>query len=169
MPTPATNYKPANMAPVTPHLICRGAAEAIDFYVKAFGAIEQGRFAGADGKIMNAMITIEGGSIMLVDENPDYGMKGPKVLGGSPVSVHVYVPDVDAFAAHAVANGATLTMPVEDQFWGDRFCMIADPFGHAWSFATHKFDPTPEEMAAAAGKTTDQCGPEGAVSKEPAE
>lgn len=169
MPTLATNYRPENMGAVTPHLVCRGAAEAIDFYVKAFGAVEKGRFAGADGKIMNAMITIEGGSIMLVDENPDYGMKGPQALGGSPVSVHVYVPDVDAFATHAVANGATLTMPVEDQFWGDRFCMLTDPFGHAWSFATHKFEVTPEEMAAATSDMSGECGPESAMSKEPAQ
>ncbi|SON57336.1 putative enzyme related to lactoylglutathione lyase [Hartmannibacter diazotrophicus] len=146
MPTPAQNYRPGAMSPATPHLICRNAAAAIDFYVKAFGAQEMGRLNAPDGTIMNAMIAIEGGSIMLVDENLDYGMKGPETLGGSPVSVHVFVPDVDAFAAKAEAAGATITMPVGDQFWGDRFCMMRDPFGHHWSFATHKLDMTPGEL-----------------------
>ena len=150
MPKPASYYRPANMSPVTPHLICRDAASAIDFYVRAFGAQEHGRMPGPDGKIMNAMISIEGGSIMLVDENVEYGMRGPQSLGGSPLSVHVYVADVDSFADHAEAEGAKITQPVADQFWGDRFCMMVDPFGHNWSFATHKTDLAPEEMGQAA-------------------
>lgn len=150
MPTAATSHKPDNMSAISPHLICRNAAQAIDFYVRAFGAEETGRFNGPDGKIMNAMISIQGGSIMLVDENLDYGMRSPQTLDGSPVSVHIYVPDVDAFAARAVKEGAQITMPVADQFWGDRFCMMVDPFGHHWSFATHKLEMTPDELSQSA-------------------
>ncbi|PWW03362.1 putative glyoxalase superfamily protein PhnB [Hoeflea marina] len=150
MPTAAKSFKPEGMNPVTPHLICRGAAEAIDFYVRAFGAVENGRMPGPDGKLMNAMITLQGGTIMLVDENFLHGMKSPQSYGGSAVSVHVFVPDIDAFAARAEAEGAEIMMKPEDQFWGDRFCMMRDPFGHVWSFATHQYDLTPEEMAAGA-------------------
>ncbi|TDH39468.1 VOC family protein [Pseudohoeflea suaedae] len=147
------------MQPVSPHLICRGAAEAIDFYVRAFGAVERGRFAGPNGKIMNAMIEIEGSSIMLVDENLAYGMKGPLEYGGSPVSMHVYVRNVDDFVARAQDAGGTVTMPAANQFWGDRFAMMRDPFGHVWSFATHIFDPTPDEMQAGAMAEADEgCG-----------
>ncbi|MEM5473326.1 VOC family protein [Hoeflea sp. AS60] len=153
MPTPATSHKPDTMRPVSPHLICRGAADAIDFYVRAFGAVENGRMAGPDGKLINAMITLEGGTIMLVDENMMFNLKSPMTLGGSAVSIHVFVPDVDAFAARAEAAGAEMMMRPDDQFWGDRFCMLRDPFGHVWSFATHKFDLTPEEMHEA-GKAT---------------
>lgn len=146
MPTPAKSHKPEMMNPVTPHLVCRGASDAIDFYVRAFGATENGRMAGPDGKLMNAMITLQGGSIMLVDENMMFNLKSPQTLGGTAVSIHVFVPDVDAFAAHAEAEGAEVMMKPDDQFWGDRFCMLRDPFGHVWSFATHKFDLTPDEM-----------------------
>lgn len=158
MPTPAKSYRPDNMNPVTPYLICRDAAAAIDFYVKAFGAVEHGRMPDPSGRIVNAMITISDGSIMIMDEMPEMGAQSPQALGSSPVSIHVYVPDVDAFAAHAEKNGATITMAVSDQFWGDRFCMMADPFGHQWSFATHKWDQTPEEMAEAAKASFDQMG-----------
>ena len=150
MPTAAKSFKPEGMNPVTPHLICRGAGDAIDFYVRAFGAVENGRMPWPDGKLMNAMITLQGGSIMLVDENILYNMKSPQTLGGTAVSIHVFLPDVDAFAAHAEAEGAEMLMKPDDQFWGDRFCMLRDPFGHVWSFATHKFDLTPEEMSAGA-------------------
>ena len=150
MPTSATHYKPDGMSPVSPHLVCRGAADAIDFYVRALGAVEKGRMPGPDGKIMNAMITIEGASIMLVDENMMHNLRSPQTLGGSAVSIHVFVADVDAFAAHAEAEGADMLMKPDDQFWGDRFCMLRDPFGHVWSFATHKLDLTPEEMGKAA-------------------
>ena len=149
MPTSATSYIPQNMRPVTPHLVCRGAAAAIDFYVRAYGAVENGRTAGPDGKLINAMITLQGGTIMLIDENMMFDMTSPQTLGGSGVSIHIFVPDVDAFAAHAEAEGADMMMKPSDQFWGDRFCMLRDPFGHVWSFATHTFDLTPAEMAEA--------------------
>ena len=158
MPTPAKSHRPDTMSPVTPYLVCRDAAAAIDFYVKAFGAVEQGRMPDPQGRIINAMISIEGGSIMLMDEMPEMGARGPLALGGSPVSIHVYLSDVDAFAAHAEKSGATITMPVADQFWGARFCMMADPFGHQWSFATHKWDKTPDEMATDAKAMFDQMG-----------
>lgn len=158
MPTPAKHHRPDTMSPVTPYIICADAAAAIDFYVKAFGAVEYGRMPDPQGRIINAMISIEGGSIMVMDEMPDMGARGPLALGGSPVSIHVYVPDIDAFAAHAEQNGATITMPVSDQFWGSRFCMMSDPFGHSWSFATHKWDKTPDEMAADAKAMFDQMG-----------
>jgi uncharacterized glyoxalase superfamily protein PhnB len=142
--------------PLAPHLICAGAAEAIDFYKRAFGAEEMIRIPGADGKLMHASVCINGAIIMLVDENAEMGMRGPISLGGSPVSIHLNVEDVDAAVDRAVKAGADLTMPVADQFWGDRFGMIRDPFGHVWSLATHVRDVSPEELMAAA-KNVD-CG-----------
>lgn len=158
MPTPARHHRPDTMSPVTPYIICRDAAAAIDFYVKAFSAVEHGRMPDPQGRIINALITIEGGSIMIMDEMPEMNARGPQSLGGSPFTIHVFVPDVDAFAAHAEKSGATVVMPVSDQFWGDRFCMMADPFGHSWSFATHEWDKTQEEMATDAKVMFDQMG-----------
>ena len=122
--------------PVTPHLVCDGAAEAIEFYKQAFGATEVTRMADPNGKLMHAMVMINGSSVLLVDEFKDYGAISPKTLGGSPVTIHLTVPDVDAYVARAVEAGAKITMPVEDQFWGDRYGVIEDPFGHSWSIAT---------------------------------
>jgi uncharacterized glyoxalase superfamily protein PhnB len=137
---------PQDMHTITPHLICAGAADAIDFYKKAFNAVEAGRLPGTNGKLMHAMIRIEGSAVMLVDEMPEWGALSPKSLKGSPVTIHIYVVDVDAFVARAVAAGAKITMPVEDMFWGDRYGKLEDPFGHHWSVATHIRDVTPEEM-----------------------
>ena len=137
---------PQGMHVVTPHLVCAGAADAIEFYKKAFGALEGGRMPGPDGKLMHAMIRIGGDAIMLVDEMPQWGALGPKALKGSPVTIHLYVEDVDAFVARAVTAGAKVTMPVADMFWGDRYGKIEDPFGHHWSVATHVRDVTPDEM-----------------------
>jgi uncharacterized glyoxalase superfamily protein PhnB len=137
---------PQDMHTITPHLICAGAADAIDFYKKAFKAVEAGRLPGPNGKLMHAMIRIEGSAVMLVDEMPEWGALSPKSLKGSPVTIHIYVVDVDAFVARAVAAGAKITMPVEDMFWGDRYGKLEDPFGHHWSVATHIRDVTPEEM-----------------------
>lgn len=135
---------------VSPHLICAGAADAIDFYKQAFGAEEMMRIPGPDGKLMHACITINGSSIMLVDENLEWGMRGPKSLGGSPVSVHLIVADADADFDRAVAAGATPIMPMEDAFWGDRFGLLEDPFGHRWSLATPQKVLTQDEILAAA-------------------
>lgn len=154
---------PKHMHSITPHLVCDGAAEAIEFYKKAFNAVETARMQTPDGKIMHAAVRIGDSTVMLVDEFPDYGSVGPKKLNGSPVTMHVYVPDVDRVFAQAVAAGATVRMPLEDQFWGDRYGQVVDPFGHNWSIATHVKDLTQEEMMAAMNEMQpDQanCGPQ---------
>jgi len=137
---------PQDMHSVTPHLICAGAAKAIDFYVKAFGATETARLPGPDGRLMHAAVKIGDSQVMLVDEMPEYGALSPKSLKGSPVTIHLYVDDVDAFVKRAVKAGAKVTMPVEDQFWGDRYGKLEDPFGHHWSVATHVRDVSADEM-----------------------
>ena len=121
---------PHDMHTVTPHLVCDGAADAIEFYKKAFNAVETARMRTPDGKIMHASVRIGDSTVMLVDEFPDYGSVGPKKLNGSAVTIHLYVPDVDRVFAQAVAAGATVRMPLENQFWGDRYGQVVDPFGH---------------------------------------
>ena len=143
---------PEGMHTVTPHLVCAGAAAAIDFYVAAFGAIDAGRMPGPDGRLMHAQVRIGDSHVMLVDEMPEWGAFGPLALKGSPVTIHLYVPDVDASVARAVAAGATVTMPVADMFWGDRYGQVVDPFGHRWSLATHVRDVSREDMQAAMAK-----------------
>jgi len=143
---------PDGMHTVTPHLICAGAADAIEFYKKAFNAVEIGRMASPQGKLLHGLIRIGDSKVMLVDEFPDWGSFGPKSLKGSPVTLHLYVEDVDAFVAHAAAAGAKITMPLQDMFWGDRYCKLEDPFGHQWSIATHVRDVSPDEMRQAAQK-----------------
>lgn len=130
---------------VTPYLIVNAGAKALDFYARAFGAIERLRI-DAGGKIGHAEITIGDSCVMLADEHPEIGALGPTTVGGSPVSLHLYVEDVDAVVARAVAAGATLVRPVADQFYGDRVGGVADPFGHRWFIATHKEDLSPEEL-----------------------
>jgi len=137
---------PEGMHSITPHLVCAGAAEAIEFYKKAFGAVEGARLPGPDGKLMHAMIRIGDSAVMLVDEMPQWGALGPKSLKGSPVTIHLYVEDVDAVVKRAVSLGAKVTMPVDDMFWGDRYGKLEDPFGHHWSIGTHQRDVTAEEM-----------------------
>ena len=137
---------PDDMHSVTPHLVCAGAAEAIEFYKKAFGAVEGGRLTGPDGKIMHAMIRIGGSAVMLVDEMPQWGALGPKALKGSSVTIHLYVEDADATFQRAVKAGAKVLMPIADQFWGDRYGKLEDPFGHHWSVATHMRDVSSQEM-----------------------
>lgn len=151
---------PHDMHTVTPHLVCDGAADAIEFYKKAFNAVETARMRTPDGKIMHASVRIGDSTVMLVDEFPDYGSVGPKKLNGSPVTMHVYVPDVDRVFAQAVAAGATVRMPLENQFWGDRYGQVVDPFGHNWSIATHVKDMTPEEMNEAMQSMNPECGPQ---------
>lgn len=144
-----TEIPPNGMNVLSPHLVIDGASEAIDFYTKAFGAEEVARMPGPDGRLMHGSVRICGTSVMLVDENPAWGLLSPNALGGSPVTIHLYVPDVDAFVARAVAAGATVTMPVADQFWGDRYGVIKDPFGHSWSIATPVREVSREEAMAA--------------------
>jgi PhnB protein len=136
----------ANVQTVTAHLICAGAADAIDFYVRAFGAKEEIRIPGGNGKLMHAAVRIGNSTVMLAEETPDWGALSPKSLKGSPVTLHLVVPNVDAFVANAVKAGAEVTMPIADMFWGDRYGKLEDPFGHHWSVATHQRDVTPQEM-----------------------
>jgi PhnB protein len=143
---------PEGMHTVTPHLICNGAADAMEFYKKAFNAVEMGRMADPKGKLLHGAIRIGDSMVMLVDEFPDWGAFGPKSLKGSPVTIHLYVEDVDSFVAHAAAAGAKITMPPQDMFWGDRYGKLEDPFGHQWSVATHVRDVSPDEMKQAMQK-----------------
>jgi PhnB protein len=137
---------PEGMASVTPHLTVEGAADAIEFYKKAFDAREMARLPGPGGKLMHAQIMIGDSHVMLADDFPDYGGFGPRHLKGSPVTIHLYVSDADAVFNRAVAAGATVRMPIADMFWGDRYGVITDPFGHHWSIATHIRDLTPDEI-----------------------
>ena len=155
MTTSKVNSVPQGMHTVTPHLVCAGATDAIEFYKNAFNAVEMSRMPGPDGKLMHAAIRIGDSVVMLGDEMPNWGALGPKALKGSPVTIHLYVEDADAFAARAVAAGAKLTMPVADMFWGDRYGQIEDPFGHHWAVATRQRDPSPQEMQDAMKK---MCG-----------
>jgi len=132
---------------VTPYLIVDGAARAIDFYRKVFGATEKMRMPGPGGKVGHAELTIGDSMLMLADEHPDMGHRGPLAYAGSAVSLMVYVPDVDATVKAAIADGAKVVRPVENQFYGDRLGTIEDPFGHRWHVATHVEDVAPDEMA----------------------
>jgi PhnB protein len=137
---------PAGFEAATPYLCVKGAAKAIEFYKEVFGAVEMMRMGDADGRIVHAEIKIGAAPIMLADEFPEMGVVSPETLGGSPVTIHIYFEDVDAIAERAIAAGAKILRPVEDQFYGDRAGKIQDPFGHIWSIATHKEDLSPEEM-----------------------
>jgi PhnB protein len=135
---------------VTPGLALRDTAGAIDFYKKAFGAKEKGRMPGPDGKIMHAELRIGDSSIMVGEEMPQMGNPSPATLGGSPVSLYIYVKNVDKAFEQAVNAGATVEMPVADMFWGDRYGAVKDPYGHKWGLATHKRDMSPKAMKQAA-------------------
>ena len=152
MTNPAVKPIPEGMHSVTPHLVCDGAAKAIDFYKKAFGAVEITRLPGPGGKLMHASVRIGDSVVMLVDEAPEWKSFGPTALKGTPVTIHLYVPDADATQAQAAAAGAKVTMPVADMFWGDRYGQVEDPFGHRWSIATHVRDVTHAEMEEAMRK-----------------
>jgi uncharacterized glyoxalase superfamily protein PhnB len=132
---------------VTPHLVIRQCAKAIEFYKKAFGAEELCCIRGPDGQsVMHAELKFGDSVVFLCDECPDYGALSPQSLNGSPVTIHVYVNDADAAYQRAVAAGATATMPLQNMFWGDRYGKLKDPFGHHWSIATHIEDVSPEEL-----------------------
>lgn len=137
---------PEGFHALTPHLTVRDAAKAIEFYTKAFGAKEKGRFTGPDGKaIMHATLQIGDSMIMLNDESPDWQCLSPLSKPGAGFCIHLYVNDVDVVFNRAIQAGATATMPVADMFWGSRYGQLKDPFGHVWSIATHKEDVSPEE------------------------
>jgi uncharacterized glyoxalase superfamily protein PhnB len=143
----ATKPIPEGYHTISPSLTIDGAAEAIEFYKRAFGATERSRMPTPDGKVAHAEIEIGDSIVMLNDPFPQSSVKPPKELGGTSVSLFLYVEDVDSVVQDAIDAGATVTMPVEDQFWGDRFGTVADPFGHHWGIATHKEDLTPDEIA----------------------
>ena len=137
---------------LTPYLIVNDAAGAIAFYKKAFGAAELLRMPAPGGRVGHAEVRIGDSRIMLADEFPDMGARGPKAFGGSPVSLHLYVEDVDATTRRAIAAGATELRPVKDQFYGDRLGSVTDPFGHVWHISTHKEDVPVDELKRRAEK-----------------
>jgi PhnB protein len=141
----STKPIPEGYHSVTPYLIMNGAAAAIDFYKKAFGATELFRMDHG-GKIGHAELKIGDSPIMLADEQPSMGYVGPQALGGTPISLMIYVEDVDKIYKQAIASGGVELKPLQDQFYGDRSGTLKDPFGHVWTVATHKEDVTPEEM-----------------------
>jgi PhnB protein len=149
---------PEDMHTITPHLVCADALKAIEFYKRAFGAVEGGIMLTTDGKLMHGQIRIGDSSLMLMEENKQWECIGPNSLGGTPVTIHLYVKDCDAVYAKAVAEGATSKMAPADMFWGDRYSVVTDPFGHCWSIATHTRDVSMEEMQAAAAKMGDCAG-----------
>ncbi|MEQ8764462.1 MAG: VOC family protein [Planctomycetota bacterium] len=139
---------PAGSHTITPHLVVQGAADAIEFYKKAFGAEELFRMPGPDGKsVMHAELQFGNSRLYICDEFPDMGACGPKSVGGTSVTIHLYVEDADAVAKQAESAGAKVVMPVTTVFWGDRYGKLEDPFGHNWSVATHVEDVAPEDMA----------------------
>lgn len=144
---------PDGYTSVTPHIIVHDCAAAIEFYKRAFGAEERCRMPGPDGnKIIHAEIKIGNAIVMLCDEFRDFGQTAPTTLGGTPSGIHLYVEDADAAFEKAVLAGATIEMPLQNMFWGDRYGKVVDPFGHSWSIATHIKDMDPREMAEAGKK-----------------
>ncbi len=137
---------PAGSAAVLPYLVIKNAAAALDFYQKAFGAETTMRLNMPSGVVMHAEMRIGGATFMFSEQSDEWGNKSPDMLGSSPVTLMVYVPDVDAFVQRAAAAGATITMPVSDQFWGDRSGCLQDPFGHLWMISTHIEDVSEQEM-----------------------
>ena len=137
---------PVGYHTITPSLVVRDAAAAIEFYKRAFGAEELGRMAGPDGKIMHAEIQIGDSRVMLGEENEQWGVKSPLTTNGNPGSLHIYVEDADASFERALKAGATVKYPLEDAFWGDRYGKLADPFGHEWGIATRVKELSPAEM-----------------------
>ncbi len=140
------NFIPTGYHAVTPYLCVKGAAQAIEFYKRAFGAKEIMRMPGPNGTIGHAEIQINNFRIMLADEFPEMNFRSPQAFGGTPVGINLYVKDVDAVAKKVVATGAKLLRPVADQFYGDRSCSAEDPFGHVWHIATHVKDVSMREM-----------------------
>jgi PhnB protein len=137
---------PEGFSTVTPHLNVRDAGQALEFYKKAFGAKETVRMPGPGGKILHAEIKIGDSHLFLADEMPEWGSRSPLTIGGTATAICLYVDDADAVFNQAVAAGAKVLMPLQDQFWGDRYGKLSDPFGHEWAVATHLEDLSPEEM-----------------------
>ena len=140
------NAIPDGYHSVTANLVIKGASKAIDWYKQALDAQELYRMPGPDGRLMHAEIKIGDSVIMLTDEMPEMGGKGPETLGGTPVSLMIYCKDCDTLFTRAVGAGASVRMPLEDAFWGDRWGMVTDPFGHVWAIATRKKNLSLDEM-----------------------
>jgi PhnB protein len=134
---------------LTPYICCRGAADAIEFYQKALGAETLSAHSFPDGRILHAALRVGDATFYLMDEFPDHGAVGPTTLGNSPVTLHLQVADCDAVFERAVAAGCEVRMPLQEMFWGDRYGMVSDPFGHKWSIATNVRQVSPEEIAQA--------------------
>lgn len=152
------HFIPKGYHAVTPYLACAGAARAIAFYKKAFGATEVMRMPAPGGKVGHAEVKISGARIMLADEYPDMAFLGPRARGGTPVHIHVYVKNVDAMMKRAVAAGAKLVREVSDQFYGDRSGSVEDPFGHVWHLATHVRDVSMAELRKGAAQKVRESG-----------
>lgn len=148
--TRAAKPVPAGHHTVTPFLVVDGAADALAFYARAFGAVEQARIVAPDGKILYAATKIGDSIVMLNDEFPQMQAIGPKKRGGTAVTMHLFVENADAAFAQAAAAGAQIVMPLQNMFWGDRYGLVVDPFGHAWSIAMRLQDLTPAELQQAA-------------------
>jgi PhnB protein len=146
------HYIPKGYNTVTPYLVIKGAAKAIDYYKNVFGATVVVRMDSPDGKVGHAELQIGDSRIMLADENLSMGNRSAESIGSSPVSLYLYLPDCDKVVEKAVAEGAKILKPVQDQFYGDRSGFIQDPFGHLWGIATHKEDVSPKDMAERAKK-----------------
>ena len=144
--TSPVNPIPHGLHTITPHLVCKDASAAIEFYKEAFGAVEVDRLAGPGGKLMHAMLRIGDSAVMLVDEFPEMHALGPTSLGGTAVTLHLSVTDADASFARATRAGATARMPVTEMFWGARYGVFKDPYGHSWSVATQVKDLSPAEI-----------------------
>lgn len=140
------HYIPKGFNTVTPYLVIKGAAKAIEYYKKVFGATVDVRMDGPDGKVGHAELQIGDSRIMLADEDLSMGNRSAESIGASPVSLYVYLPDCDKVVAKATSEGAKILKPVEDQFYGDRSGFIQDPFGHLWGIATHKEDVSPQDL-----------------------
>ncbi len=154
MTQPAVKPIPEGMHSRTPLLICAGAADAIEFYAKAFNALEVSRLPGPEGRPMLAMLWVGNSGLMVADELTEWGGFGPKSPKGSPVTVRLHVENADAAVEQAVAAGAKITMPLADMFWGDRYAQLEDPFGHRWSVGTHTRDLSPAEIQEAMGRAS---------------
>jgi uncharacterized glyoxalase superfamily protein PhnB len=162
----ARKYKPVpeEFHTITPHITVRGAAAAIDFYKRAFGAEELLRNFGPDGEsVMHCEMLLGDSRFFINEEYPEHGVRSPAALNGSPITLHLYVADVDAMYERAVRAGAEVLMPVEDQFWGDRYCIVRDPFGHRWSIASRLEDLSPRELRE---RADDYFSKPGALGKE---
>jgi PhnB protein len=148
MSRPAANPIPEGFHSLTPMIVCKGALEAIDFYKRAFGAEELTRLVAPCGSLLHASIRIGNSILMLTEECPQMGARDPRTLGSTPVTIHLSVADVDAAFARATAAGATAIMPVSEMFWGARYGVCTDPYGHSWSVATQVKDLSPAEIEA---------------------